>query len=73
MIAATPIRDRLLEIDANARLLTELRSTPVEAFVRDPRVYKLTERCFHPHCREATPKPHSIPRKGSPVSPLIGE
>lgn len=47
MIAATPIRERLLEIDANVRLLTELRSTPVEAFVRDPKLYKLAERCFH--------------------------
>ena len=46
MIAATPIRERLLEIEANARLLAELRTTPVEAFVREPRIYKLAERCF---------------------------
>jgi uncharacterized protein YutE (UPF0331/DUF86 family) len=30
----------------NARLLLELRGTPVEPFVRDPKVYKLAERCF---------------------------
>jgi uncharacterized protein YutE (UPF0331/DUF86 family) len=47
MIAATPIRERLLEIEANARLLEDLRGTPVEAFVRNPRAYKLAERCFH--------------------------
>ncbi len=46
MIAATPIRERLLEIEANARLLAELRATPAEAFVREPKVYKLAERCF---------------------------
>ncbi len=47
MIAATPIRERLLEIEANARLLAELRSTPAEVFVSEPKVYKLAERCFH--------------------------
>lgn len=46
MIAATPIRERLLEIEANARLLAELRTTPVEAFLREPKIYKLAERCF---------------------------
>jgi uncharacterized protein YutE (UPF0331/DUF86 family) len=46
MIAAAPIRERLLEIDANARLLAELRATPVEAFVREPKIHKLAERCF---------------------------
>lgn len=44
MIAATPIRERLLEIEANARLLAELRTTPVEAFLREPKIYKLAER-----------------------------
>ena len=46
MIAATPIRERLLEIEVNARLLAELQATPVEAFVHEPKVYKLAERCF---------------------------
>ena len=46
MIAAVPIKERLLEIEANVRLLAELQSTPVEVFVGDPKTYKLAERCF---------------------------
>ena len=46
MIAAGPIKERLLEIEANVRLLAELQSTPVEVFVGDPKTHKLAERCF---------------------------
>jgi uncharacterized protein YutE (UPF0331/DUF86 family) len=46
MIAAAPIRERLLEIDANARLLGELRGTPAEEFIHNPRIHKLAERCL---------------------------
>jgi len=46
MIAAGPVKERLLEIEANVRLLAELQSTPVEVFVGDPKTYKLAERCF---------------------------
>jgi uncharacterized protein YutE (UPF0331/DUF86 family) len=46
MIAAGPIKERLLEIETNVRLLAELQSTPVEVFVGDPKTYKLAERCF---------------------------
>ena len=46
MIAATPIRERLLEIEGNIQLLGELRGTPAEEFVRNPRVHKLAERCL---------------------------
>jgi uncharacterized protein YutE (UPF0331/DUF86 family) len=46
MIAAGRIKERLLEIETNVRLLAELQGTPVDVFVGDPKIYKLAERCF---------------------------
>lgn len=40
------IKERLLEIDENLKILEDLRKIPKEEFLKDPKIFKLAERCL---------------------------
>lgn len=46
MINPEIINERLEEINGNIRLLEELKSIPKSKFCKDPRIFKLAERCL---------------------------
>lgn len=46
MLNPEVINERLREIDENLKILEELRKTDRENFLKEPKVYKLAERCL---------------------------
>jgi len=40
------VHERLKEIDENLKILEELKTVSFDEFARDPKIYKLAERCF---------------------------
>ncbi len=40
------VHKRLREIEENLAILEEFRELSIEQFAKDPKIYKLAERCF---------------------------